>query len=340
MNNKTLILAISLSLIGILTQATFNFHNATMQLLFTLFGLLGFFIIKKIHAFFFIQKNFWFSLVGIILLLILLFFGDQTRGAKRWFFIFEFGLQPSLLFFPFLLLSLITLLKNYPIEKISNFFRILVLIFIPLFLIFKQPDLGTSLVLGSSFFLVIIYSGISLKHLFILLFILLPTFFIGTKIIKPYQKERLISFMNPHFDPTGINYNSLQSEISIGSGGLFGKGFRTSRQSKLNFLPEAHTDFVFASFTETFGFVGSTILLCLYLLFLNSLLSKGGNYFEELFSLGAFAFIFIQFVFNVGMNLRLLPVVGVPFPLISYGGSTILTIYLLLGIREGLKEIN
>jgi rod shape determining protein RodA len=163
-------------------------------------------------------------------------------------------------------------------------------------------------------------------------------------LLKPYQIERIISFLNPHYDPQGINYNSLQAIIAIGSGGLFGKGFASGSQSRLQFLPENHTDFVFASFTETFGLTGALVLVICYFFFLKSLLDSlltldNNQPLYTNFSYGVFLYLFVQFFFNIGMNLRILPVVGVPLPLISYGGGTILTIYLLLGLREKLKEL-
>jgi rod shape determining protein RodA len=170
-----------------------------------------------------------------------------------------------------------------------------------------------------------------------------PLLAVLSRFLKTYQLERIISFINPQYDPSGINYNSLQSAIAIGSGFIFGKGFYRASQSKLHFLPEAHTDFAFATFIEAFGFLGGTLVLGLLFYLLFSLLKEWSqNRHGELYRnyiFGVTAFFFIQTVFNVGMNLRLLPVVGVPLPFISYGGSGLLSNFILLSLGAKLKEL-
>jgi len=340
---KTIIFAVTLCIIGILSQLIFGFHNAQYQLIYLFLGLVIYLLLQKINIYSLLKLAHFLSLFGFCLLILLLLIGEETRGSKRWFFIFGFGIQPSIFFIPFFLLSLIQLLLEKPIRKFLQLLIYLLLLLLPTFLIFKQPDLGTSLVFFSTIFVVIIYSCFRIKYLFWLSLLTLPLIYILPHFLKPYQLQRIASFLNPHLDPSGINYNSLQSIIAIGSGGFFGRGLNSINQSKLAFLPENHTDFVFASFTQSFGFVGVMILLTCYYFFLKSILDDivfdaEKKYFEY-YSLGVFVFIFIQFVFNVGMNLRLLPVVGVPLPLLSYGGSTILTLFILLGLREKLREI-
>jgi rod shape determining protein RodA len=341
--NKTLIFAISLSVIGILTQSLFSVQGGLYQLGFVIFGLFLYFVITTfVDSTFLMNISRPLSIGGLISLIILLGFGDMTRGARRWFFIGTFGLQPSMMFVPFFLLTLVMLLTILKPRKFGNVVRILLLAGIPLFLVFKQPDLGTALVLFATLMAVLIAARMKARHLILLLLLAMPIVIMAPRFLKTYQKNRIISFLNPQYDQYGVNYNSFQAEIAIGSGGIFGKGFLHSSQSKLSFLPEAHTDFVFAAFTETFGLFGDTILLGIYFLFLRSLLQKSkaqqDNDLYTLYHIGIFAFILIQFIFNVGMNLRLLPVVGVPLPFISYGGSSLLTIYVLLAIGEKLKE--
>lgn len=342
--NKSLIFALFLSFVGIFTQMLFGFQGGVYQIGFTVAGIIIYFaIVKKVDLTALINSQFLISLIGLASLVALLLIGDPTRGAKRWFFIFGFGLQPSMIFVPFFLLTLCILIIKKPLERFTDVLRALLLSLVPVLLIFKQPDLGTSLVLFGTAGIVLLSAHLKLKHLFVLLLIVVPIVISAPKLLKPYQRDRLISFLNPHLDQYGTNYNSLQAEIAIGSGGLLGKGFLSGTQSKLSFLPEAHTDFVFASYTETFGFVGVAILLFVYFLFLKSLLPPAGDpkklSLVSLYSIGVFGFIFVQFFFNVGMNLRLLPIVGVPLPFISYGGSSVLAIYTLLGVKEKLREI-
>jgi rod shape determining protein RodA len=342
--NKTLIFAISLSIIGILTQFLFGTQGGLYQLGFVIIGLfLYFVIVTAADSTLLTNLHIPISITGIFALIMLLLIGDATRGAKRWFFIGSFGLQPSMIFVPFFLLTLVIVLSRTKLTKFTDIVKILGISSIPLFMIFRQPDLGTALVLCLSLLMVLIVAQLKMRHMVLLMFMVLPFLVIAPRFLKAYQKDRIVSFLDPHYDPYGVNYNSLQAEIAIGSGGIFGKGFLHSSQSKLSFLPEAHTDFVFAAFSETFGLVGNTILLSVYFLFLRSLLHKSkvgqSNLLYSRYHMGIFAFIFIQFLFNVGMNLRLLPVVGVPLPFISYGGSSLFTIFLLLGIGEKLKEI-
>lgn len=342
--NKLLIFAIFLSIVGILTQFLFGFQGGLYQFGFTLGGLLIYLsIIKKIDVTRLVHFQYLISAIGVLSLILLLLLGDPTRGAKRWFFIFDFGLQPSMIFAPFFLLTLCISIIKYPLNLFTNVLRILIFCLVPLFLIFRQPDLGTSLVLFGTVSFIFLSAHLKIKYLLILSLIILPLVISVPKLLKPYQRDRLVSFLNPRIDQYGTNYNALQAEIAIGSGGLLGKGFLLGTQSKLAFLPEAHTDFIFASFIETFGFIGAMILLLVYFLFLKSLLTPIGNWQQlsllSLYTIGIFSFVFIQFIFNVGMNLRLLPIVGVPLPFISYGGSSIFAIYISLGIREKLKEI-
>lgn len=342
--NRSLILALSLSVTGILTQFIFGIEGGMNQLGFTLVGIaLYYLIVKKVDITVLINMQYVVSLVAVISLAALLVFGDPTRGSKRWFFVFGYGIQPSVVFVPFLLLSLTVLLRKLPLKKFVDVIRILLVCLIPIFLVFKQPDLGSSLVLAGTAFVALLSAHLKIRHIAVLFIIAVPILIATPRFLKPYQKDRLVSFLNPSHDQYGSNYNALQAEIAIGSGGLLGKGLFSGTQSRLAFLPEAHTDFVFASYTETFGFVGISILFTLYLLFFLTLLRP--NYWTRepsliaYYTAGIFGFIFVQFVFNVGMNLRLLPVVGVPLPFISYGGSSILAIYTLLGIQQKLREV-
>lgn len=342
MQDKTVILSISLSIIGILTQYLFGLESAGSHLLFMLIGLSSYILLQKVERQILIRFSGPLSVIGAALLLLLLLAGDPTRGSRRWFFIFGFGLQPSVLAAPFFALFLSSVLVMSPVKNIWSFLRTLLVMAVPVALVFKQPDLGTALVLFLALFSVIFYSGVPVRHLLVLSGLSVPALWLFSRILKPYQLQRLASFLNPQLDPTGINYNSLQSVIAIGSGHLLGKGFLGASQSKLMFLPEANTDFVFAALTEAFGVLGALILLTVFFLFFSSLLadisSSRTDRLTKYYAVAVFSFFFIQFAFNVGMNLRLLPVVGVPLPFISQGGSSILASYIFLGIRKRLSD--
>lgn len=339
--NKTLILALTLSIIGIITQRLFGLHNMLLQFVYTLVAFIIYRVILFAHAPTLLRIAKLAAYTGITALLLLLVIGDPTRGSKRWFFLFGFGLQPSMLFLPFFLLYFSILLEKIKLDILVNLIKMLTFIFLPAFLIFKQPDLGTSIIIALSACMMVLYTGIQLRHVAYGALVTAPFILLLPKFLKPYQVERIVSFLNPQHDTAGINYNSMQALIALGSGGLWGKGFLQATQSKLYFLPEAHTDFVFAAFTETFGFIGAVLLVVVYFLFLRSIIQNidKAPYLFRVYSIGVFAYIFVQFVFNIGMNLRLLPVVGIPLPLISDGGSAIVTMYMLLAILEKLKHV-
>ncbi len=342
MQNKILVLALILGSIGVLTQSLFGMNESIVHFIFLIISVGVYYFILKLDRHALIKLAHAFSVFGVFLLLVLLFFADFTRGSKRWFYIFGFGIQPSVLFAPFFTFSLSIMLLKKPINRFIELIKYLLLILIPFFLIFKQPDLGTAIVLAASLGSIIYYSGTSLKFFVFLLIPVIPALLYLPKVLKPYQLQRLTSFLNPNFDLSGINYNSLQSEIAIGSGSFFGKGIISATQSKLSFLPEANTDFVFAALVESFGFVGGLIFVTIFtILFINiisSIRNNTDNKIYTYFTIGLLTYILVPFIFNIGMNLRVLPVVGVPLPLISAGGSTILSLFIFLGISHNLLK--
>lgn len=342
MGNKTLILSLILTIVGIVTQSLFGTTVALYQLLFSIVGIGIYILIRNIDLLYIVKLQYIFYAGSIMLLLILFLVADPIRGSRRWFVIGGFNVQPSVLITPFFILVIISYLTHIKEYSIKNFIPLFILTFIPILMIFKQPDLGTALILVATFGVIFFYSGIPVKQLLTLFLIVVPFTMATPFLLKPYQVQRIESFLNPHFDPSGVNYNSLQSVIAIGSGGLLGKGILFASQSKLNFLPEAHTDFIFATYVETFGFVGGLILLVILFSFLFTLMTEvydAKNRFLQLYTIGVFAYVFMQVSFNIGMNLRLMPVVGVPLPFISYGGTSLLTLFILLGIKDKLKEL-
>jgi rod shape determining protein RodA len=342
-NKLFFILAVLLSLLGIFVQLIFGFENATNQLFFLIISATIFLAISRLEADIILNLSKPLSVIGI-LLLVFLFMIDPIRGARRWFVLFGFNLQPSVVFFPFFLLYLSMFLNKHGDKTLALFIKIFFALLVPVVLVFKQPDLGTAVVLFVSLAAPLYLANFPWRYYAGIGLISVPLLMTSFAFLKKYQLERIISFINPNFDPSGVNYNSLQSVIAIGSGFIFGKGFNTATQSKLMFLPEAHTDFAFATLVEAFGFLGGLLALSVMFYFFYLLLREAGNQkyssIYRYYIFGTFTYFVVQSTFNVGMNLRLLPVVGVPLPFISYGGSSLLGNFVLLSLASKLKELS
>jgi rod shape determining protein RodA len=292
----------------------------------------------------FINIRFWndysvlIFLFLVILLILVKFFGVQSQGSRRWINLFVFNLQPSEL----MKVGIILFLSNY-YHKISsndvNKFRFLlyplIALLVPFMLVLTQPDLGTALLIVMSGVVITWLSGVKWKifaYLSGLLLILAP---IAISFLKPYQKNRILTFLNPDLDPLGAGYQIIQSKIAIGSGGLFGKGFLNGSQAYLNFLPEKHTDFIFTLYSEEFGFLGSSFMIFLYFLITFRIIKIGNmtrSIFGKLYCFGFATAFFIYVAVNMSMVLGLLPIVGAPLPILSYGGSSMLAMMFGLGI--------
>lgn len=276
-------------------------------------------------------------IVGIALLVAVLLFGDVRNGAKRWLFIGFTFIQPSeimKLFMPIMTAWFISQF-NLP-TKLIHVLGAFILVLIPTLLIARQPDLGTSLLIASSGLFVIFLAGASWKLIGtcgLLASAFAPIFWMF--LMKDYQKQRVLTLLNPEQDPLGAGYHIIQSKIAIGSGGLNGKGWLQGTQSQLEFLPERHTDFIFAVFSEEFGLVGVTILLLVYLAVVMRglwIAVNAQHAFTKLLA-GSITLTFFVYVFvNIGMVSGLLPVVGVPLPLVSYGGTSMVTLMAGFGI--------
>lgn len=289
-------------------------------------------------------------LFGVFLLLLVLLFGSSSGGAQRWLDLGWIRFQPSELMKIIVPIAIASILseKTLPPQPIAVFISLVAIIVIVL-LIARQPDLGTSLLIGASGLYVLLFSGVRIQILRNnwLNFGVISTGIIGggyitwNYLMMAYQKKRVMTMIDPTLDPLGAGYHILQSKIAIGSGGLFGKGIEHSSQVQLNFLPEHTTDFIFAVIAEELGFLGVLFLLCLYGLiiwrcFLIALESE--DTFSKL--LGAsLTLIFFTYVFvNIGMVSGLLPVVGVPLPLVSYGGSSLITLFASFGIIMSIRK--
>ncbi|MCR4329954.1 MAG: FtsW/RodA/SpoVE family cell cycle protein [Candidatus Roizmanbacteria bacterium] len=343
MKDRTFFFAILLSCFGIAIQFVFGKAYALNQSIYVFVGILIYLGINRfVHARVLFSYIHIISIIGLITLASLLLFGTPIRGSRRWFSIFNRGFQPSIFFTPFFTLSLARIVNSGPIRSLKTFLLIFFLIMIPVLLVFKQPDLGTSLLIFITLSWMYLYSGVPTRYIMGALLLIIPIAFTAPFLLHNYQLNRIISFLNPHFDPYGINYNSLQALIAIGSGGFMGKGLLNASQSQLQFLPEAHTDFVFASFIETFGFIGGLLLLTVITAFMYSLLKDtqhNKNRTALIYAVGLCMFVFIQYAFNIGMNLRLFPVVGVPLPFISAGGTAIVTLFISLALLKKIKDI-
>ncbi len=308
-------------------------------------GVVVFFIISrlKIRAHFLginAQFLYW---IFIGLLILVLYFGLEVKGSRRWFDFYFFQFQPSEFFKIFFIIFLAQIFSNYEHykEKRTIFLKVLGYTILPFILIFRQPDLGSAIVIFMISFVMIFHSEVPKKHIlyfFIFVFLLLPAAWF---MLHDYQKDRIISFVKPSYDLSGTSYNITQATIAIGSGEMFGRGLGLGKQSRLYFLPEAQTDFAFSSFVEQFGFLGGFLLILLFLFLFLSLFRKAYQYLNQkdrttkfyyFYVIGFTALLVSQVAVNIGMNLHLLPIAGITLPFVSYGGSSLLTLMIGLAL--------
>ncbi len=301
-----------------------------------------FFSLMLILSFINIKYYFSLGIIFYILILILLvaatFFGTTAQGSQRWINLYFINLQPSEL----MKIAIIVFLARYyhrvqpdAVNTIKKFVIPFVILIVPILLVLSQPDLGTSVLIALSGIAVIWLAGINIKYVVYSLLGLIISFPFVISMLQPYQKLRILTFINPDRDPLGAGYQIIQSKIAVGSGGLTGKGFLKGTQGYLDFLPEKHTDFIFTLFSEEFGFVGSVLLLILYAFIIFRILvigSNSRNYFGKFFCYGFAISIFFYISVNMLMVLGMLPIVGSPLPIMSYGGSSMLSMMIALGI--------
>ena len=312
--------------------------------------LVVFFVLMLVISFFNIK--FWhmcsyFLYIAIILLLIWVsVYGLKVSGSQRWINLYFLVLQPSELMKIGIILCLAKYYHRVSIEKVNSFLSIsiaLSLILVPVIFVLAQPDLGTSILIASSGLIILWLGGVKIKYFFVSFVVFLISLPFVITYLEPYQKVRILTFLNPERDPLGAGYQIIQSKIAIGSGGFSGKGFLQGTQSYLDFLPEKHTDFIFTLFSEEFGFIGSIGLLLLYTIIILRIIQIGAisrSSFARLFCFG-FAFaIFIYITVNLSMVLGLLPIVGSPLPIMSYGGSSMLATMIGFGIVMSAKVHN
>ncbi|MDP8260656.1 MAG: rod shape-determining protein RodA [Candidatus Gygaella obscura] len=292
----------------------------------------------------------YFLYAFLLLLLVFVFvLGIVRLGAQRWLKIGFFNFQPS----EFAKICIVLVMARYfdyrrlkniklfDVDFARGFVLPVVIVGIPCFLIAKQPDLGSAIIVFLILVSILYVKGFSLKWFLLLAILFLIAFPFVWSFLEGYQKQRLLVFVNPNMDPLGAGYTVIQSKIAVGSGGFFGKGWLSGTQSQLHFLPEAHTDFIFATWAEERGFFGSAILVTLYALLIKSIIDvglKAKDNFAKLICVGIASMFGFQISINILMTIGLSPVVGLPLPFMSYGGSSLLISFISLGIISNIKN--
>ena len=279
-----------------------------------------------------------YALFGLALFLLLLtdLLAPKVKGAQSWLGFGGIRFQPSEFAKVSIILALSKFLSRYPPLDLKTFFAALGIISLPVLLVLIQPDAGSALVYLVISFIMLFAAGTPLKYLGSIVGLGLSAVpFLIIFVLKEYQKNRLLVFLDPMRDPLGAGYNVIQSKIAVGSGEVIGKGFMLGTQSKLKFLPEPHTDFIFSVFSEEFGFVGNMILILLFSILLFRIIFIGINSRDrrcKILVSGVAAWLWFQMLESIGMSIGLLPVTGLPLPFLSYGGSSLLSIFIALGI--------
>ena len=352
----TLLLAVVLSLVGVMTiySATRPVHDVAQktyyvkQLYWISLSIISFLVLVSIDYKWYIRFAYPIFFVGVILLVIVLVAGRKGMGAQRWINLGFLSFQPAEFFKIFFILAISRYLSQIEqaggigfryMLKMTIFFLI-----IPAVLILKQPDLGTALIVSFIFVTMVVTAGAKKKIMIITLVVGLLALPFAGKImwdgLKEYQKHRIIAFIDPQADPQGVGYHINQSKITIGSGGFFGKGYLQGTQGPYRFLPENHTDFIFSIFAEEWGFTGSTALFLMYALVIMRGFdtARKARDREGCFLVLGVTFMFsFYFFINVGMTIGLMPVVGAPLPLMSYGGTALLSNFLALSIIANVR---
>jgi rod shape determining protein RodA len=356
---KILVIALVISILGILSIYSSTYRKEgelweniyQRQIIWVILGLFAFVFMSNFN-----YRRIWdfiYLLYGITVFLLFFVFllGIVRLGAQRWIKLAWFNFQPS----EFAKLITVLFLARYFSRKTADdvslrasklgFLRAFVLPFIfvavPIAFIVEQPDFGSGAIIFLIFFVMLYMSNIKLRYLMIVLLILGLTAPFVWNFLREYQKDRILVFLNPNIDPLGAGYTVIQSKIAIGSGGFLGKGWLSGTQSQLHFLPESHTDFIFATFAEEHGLLGALVLLSLYFVLIRQglvIAEKTSDPFGKFLALGISLMLCIQIFVNISMNLGLAPVVGLPLPLMSYGGSSIFVTFLSLGILANINK--
>lgn len=330
---------------GLLNLMGIRDDLVTTSLIHLALGLVLFAVIRflQMQLHFFRNNAMFFYVITLILLIFTYFFGMEVNGSKRWIDLGLFPLQTSEMFKVFFIVFLAHLFSSirHPVDSQNLFIKGLFFTLIPFVLVLRQPDLGSSMILIALFLVMAFHSTIPKKQIFMFLglgILLIPLVWF---MMHDYQRNRIISFIDPAHDTSGASYNIVQANIAIGSGQFLGKGLGMGKQSQLSFLPEFHTDFAFSSLIEQFGFMGGLILILLYFWFIGNLFYSMSWYMGRKDPDDQYAFYYIlgfsvmfiaQSAINIGMNLGLLPVAGITLPFVSYGGSSMITFMIAMAL--------
>lgn len=345
--------------IGILSIYSSNYQKEGLfwqsiykrQILWAVLGVFLFLLLSNFNYLRFWDVSYILYGLNIFLLFLVFVLGIVRLGAQRWLSLGWFNFQPSEMAKLVMVLFLARYFSTKPAYELSlsinklGIFNGLILPFIfvivPAGLIVQQPDLGSAIIVMLIFIALVFLAGVKLRYIFLLILLSGLSLPVAWNFLREYQKNRLLVFLNPYIDPQGAGYTIIQSKIAVGSGGFLGKGWLLGTQSQLHFLPESHTDFIFATFAEEWGFCGSVLLLFLYYLLIKSginIAMKTNDYFGRLIALGISLMLAIQVAVNIAMNIGLAPVVGIPLPLMSYGGSSMLVTFASLGILVNIAK--
>lgn len=341
-----LLVAIGLSSIYSSSGGESGFSNFKKQILFVSLGILLMFALSSIDWRIFRESSPLILVlysVSLLALIGLFFFAPEIRGTRSWYKIGPFSIDPI----EFTKIVLILLLAKYFSKRHIEMYRVThillsgLYVFLPACLIFFQPNFGSVIVIVSLWIGILIVSGIKLKHFLILALCGLLTLSLSwVFLMKDYQKARIIGFLSPD-DPLGLSWSQNQAEIAVGSGGILGQGLGQGSQTQYGFLPEPQTDFIFASWAEETGLIGVLILLGLFAVLFwrifNVAIHSQDN-FSRLFAAGLGFILIAEFFIHIGMNLGLLPIIGIPLPLVSYGGSGLIATFCALGILQSIKK--
>ncbi|MBI4033362.1 MAG: rod shape-determining protein RodA [Candidatus Blackburnbacteria bacterium] len=331
--------ALFLSVLGSLVLSSVAPSSFPKQFVYLALALFSFLLFSKVDLRVLHGFAPWLYVGSILLLLATMLFGVIARGAARWIVIGPFNLQPSEITKPFFLIFFAWLVSG--IYGPKKFLATAVFALLAFFLILDQPDLGSGLVILAGFLGVIFMGRIPIVHLLLGLFVVAFFSPLGWHFLADYQKQRIISFLSPHTDPLGAGYNALQAVIAVGSGEFAGRGLGGGTQSQLAFLPERQSDFIFSAFAEELGFLGAGMLIIAFtVLFwrIIMVLKDTDDIFSRSFLGGAFLVLFSQTVINIGMNLGVLPITGIPLPFVSAGGSSLVSMAALLGMISSISS--
>jgi len=325
---------IILVILSLATLFSIDFSLFKSQLVFFIIGIVAFLLFSQTNYRTVSLYSVPIYIVSVVLLLIVLVVGIENRGVVRWLELFGFRVQFSEIIKPFLAISL----SSFLVSKNNYSFKILFLgmcFLMPIvLLVFLQPDLGNALIYIIVTVSTFVVFGFPIRYFLAILTFLSLLSPIIWKFLYDYQKQRILTFLNPT-DPLGLSYNAIQSVIAVGSGMIFGRGLGLGTQSGLRFLPERHTDFIFATLSEALGMVGAVLVVITFAFLLYKIFTifvNQENLFCKTFSIVTFSLIFIQFFINVGMNIGILPIVGITLPFVSYGGSSLLSNFIFLGL--------